>query len=150
MMIHGIKTWLMSIVFISGVLFCFTHIPFANATPSPKDIEGTKKITAEKLIEYVEEFDNLIIIDSRIRTDQQLGYIEGSISLSDTHTTCKTLKDIIPSKTQPIIFYCNGPKCGRSANAIKTALKCGYSNTYWFRGGFEEWKNKKYPYISTY
>ena len=38
-------------------------------------------------------------------------------------------------------------KCGRSAKAIVIALQCGYSNIYWFRGGFEEWLSKGYPYL---
>jgi len=69
------------------------------------------------------------------------------LSLPDEQTTCDSLAEAIPSKQAPALFYCNGPKCGRSAVAVKIALDCGYQRIYWFRGGFEEWKNKAYPYV---
>ncbi|MBL4868208.1 MAG: rhodanese-like domain-containing protein [Pseudomonadales bacterium] len=47
-----------------------------------------------------------------------------------------------------MVYYCNGPKCGRSATAVKIALKCGYEKIFWFRGGFEEWKIKRFPIIN--
>lgn len=41
----------------------------------------------------------------------------------------------------------DGVKCGRSAKAIKIAVKCGYSNLFWFRGGYAEWLEKGYPVV---
>jgi rhodanese-related sulfurtransferase len=114
---------------------------------SPDFIEGSIKVDAEGLINTANEIPDLIIIDSRIRTDRQHGYIEESISLPDEETNCTTLGQVIPTLSSPVLFYCNGPKCGRSAVAVKKALACGYDNIYWFRGGFEEWKEKKYPYV---
>ena len=114
---------------------------------SPLKIPGTTMVTAEKLIEILESTPELIIIDSRIVGDRQQGYIEDSISLPDEQTTCASIAKIVPKTNHPTSYYCNGPKCGRSANAVKIALKCGYSNIYWFRGGFEEWKNKNFPVV---
>jgi len=114
---------------------------------SPLTITGTTKVTAENLIELLESTPELIIIDSRIVGDRQQGYIEDSISLPDEETTCARIAKIVPKLNHPTVYYCNGPKCGRSANAIKIAQKCRYSNIYWFRGGFEEWKQKKFPIV---
>ena len=91
--------------------------------------------------------DKLVIIDSRISDDRRQGYIEGSISLSDENTDCDSLSLYLQALKSPVIFYCNGPKCGRSARAVKIALACGYETVYWFRGGFEEWQAKNYPII---
>ncbi len=118
-----------------------------NATPSPESIEGSIKVTAEEFIDLVDQIPNLTIIDSRIPGDRKQGYIEGSSSLPDVDTTCETLAKLIPKKDSPSLFYCNGVKCGRSAKAVKIAVDCGYSNIYWFRGGFEEWLEKGYPYL---
>jgi rhodanese-related sulfurtransferase len=118
-----------------------------SAPTSPEHIDGTKQVDAEGLIEVVGEIENIIIVDSRIPGDRKQGYIEGSISLPDVETTCETLAKHIPAKTSPALFYCNGVKCGRSAVAVKMAISCGYTNTYWFRGGFEEWLAKGYPYL---
>lgn len=119
----------------------------AQEHSSPEDIPGAKKIDAEGVIDLAEKMSTLKIVDSRIASDRLQGFIEGSLSLPDEKTTCDSLAEIAPKKDQPTMFYCNGPKCGRSAVAVQVALGCGYKDVYWFRGGFEEWKNKRYPYV---
>ena len=112
---------------------------------SPETIEGTHKIEAEELIELANRNENQFIIDSRISSDRKLGYIPGSISLPDTGTSCESLARLIPEKSDPVIFYCNGPSCRRSDNAVVIAVECGYTKVYWFRGGIEAWKANNYP-----
>ncbi len=112
---------------------------------SPESIEGAQKIDAEKLIRLVNQDKARIIIDSRISSDRKLGYIPGSISLPDTETSCESLAGLIPQKSDPVVFYCNGPKCRRSDNAVVIAADCGYTNIYWFRGGIEAWRENNYP-----
>jgi len=119
----------------------------AEEIKSPEFIEGVEKISAEGVFKLIGEMDNLIIVDSRIKGDRVKGYLESSISLPDTKTSCKTLAKVIPKKNHPSLFYCNGIKCGRSAVAIEIAKKCGYKNIYWFRGGFEMWEKKGFPFI---
>jgi len=119
----------------------------AEEIKSPEFIEGVEKVTAEDVFKLIREMDDLIIVDSRIKGDRAKGYLESSLSLPDTQTSCKTLAKIIPKKTHPSLFYCNGIKCGRSAVAIEIAKKCGYKNIYWFRGGFEMWEKKGFPFI---
>lgn len=135
-------------IIIFGIIFItYSSLSYAIGKLSPLFINGTVKVNAEKLIELVGKTDDLIIIDSRIKSDRQQGYIESSLSLPDSETSCATLSEILTHKKSPVVFYCNGPKCGRSAVAVKVAVLCGYTNTFWFRGGFEEWKQKKYPFI---
>lgn len=112
----------------------------------PEQIEGATKISAEELIALAETVPELIIIDARISKDRTHGYIEGSISLPNTKTDCATLSKTVKALNSPTVYYCNGPKCGRSAKSINIALKCGYHNIYWYRGGFEDWKDQNYPY----
>lgn len=114
---------------------------------SPDTIAGTTKVDAEGLLDLVDKTPELIIIDARIRQDRVQGYIEGSVSLPDIETNCVSLARLIPGKSSPVLFYCNGVKCGRSAKSSLQALACGYSRIYWFRGGIEEWKQKNYPFL---
>ena len=133
-----------------GVLCVVCGISVLQATETedmPDMIEGTTKVFAEDVLKLAETIDDLLIVDARIEIDRKQGFIEGSISLPDVNTNCKSLAKIIPTKTTPVLLYCNGVKCGRSAVSAKIALKCGYSKLYWFRGGFEEWKNKGFPSI---
>lgn len=113
---------------------------------TPAKIKGTTRITAEGVINLVEKYDNLVIIDSRAAKDRMAtGHIEGSVGLPDTKTNRKVLGKHLASKSTPVIFYCNGVKCGRSVKAAKIAVKSGYKKVYWFRGGWEEWANKGMP-----
>ncbi|MCG6969190.1 MAG: rhodanese-like domain-containing protein [Gammaproteobacteria bacterium] len=130
--------------FLLATIICTTP---AIAETSPEKIEGSTLVNAEEFIELVGKIPELLVIDSRIPGDRKQGYVEGSISLPDVDTTCESLAKVIPKKESPTLFYCNGVKCGRSAKAVKIALSCGYSNIYWFRGGFEEWLAKGYPYL---
>ena len=119
----------------------------ADATLAPENIDGSRKVTAEDIFDLAEKIPDLLIIDARIRADRRQGYLETSVSLPDIKTDCRSLKKTIKKKSSPVLFYCNGPKCGRSAKSVKKALKCGYNNIYWFRGGFEEWEAKGFPLL---
>ena len=138
----SLKTLLTTVIFLFFLFAC--KISFADDYISPAEIKGSTKIDAESLIKLAAEHKNLVIIDSRIKSDRRQGYIAGSTSLPDTETDCFSLFQIINRKNTATVFYCNGPKCRRSDHAIVIASECGYTNIYWFRGGFEEWKNKNY------
>jgi len=114
---------------------------------SPGEISGALRIDAERLLDLYAQIDDLTVIDARIESDRKNGYIENSISLPDIRTDCQALAQWIPSVHHPVAFYCNGPKCGRSARSAGTAVQCGYDRVYWFRGGIEEWTQKQYPLI---
>ena len=114
---------------------------------SPEQIDGVTNVNAEGLIEMVMQHGDLVLIDSRIISDRNEGYIEGSVSLPDIDTNCDSLGNAISTPRTPMLFYCNGVRCGRSANAAEIALSCGYSNIYWFRNGIEEWQEKEYPLV---
>lgn len=134
------------IVFCLLMLFCLVNTAATSASyTSPETIDGAQKIEAEGLIQLANQNESQIIIDSRISSDRKLGYIPGSISLPDTDTSCESLARIIPGKSDPVVFYCNGPKCRRSDNAVVIAADCGYTNIYWFRGGIEAWSANNYP-----
>lgn len=133
---------------VFGLLMLVCMSPYAansESYTSPETIAGTRKINAEELIDLVNRNENQVIIDSRISSDRKLGYIPGSISLPDTDTNCESLARVIPDKSKPVVFYCNGPKCRRSDNAVVTATACGYTSIYWFRGGIEAWRANNYP-----
>lgn len=111
----------------------------------PETIDGTTRVAAETIFELFDEFDDLVIIDSRKPADREAGYIEGSVALPDFDTNGDSLAKHLESKSTPVLFYCNGERCGRSGKAAKIAIKEGYKNIYWFRGGWEEWTKKGYP-----
>lgn len=129
------------------LLLLLPCMAMGNHPVSPDSIPGTTLVDAAALIELAATQPDLRIIDSRISSDRRHGYIEGSISLPDVETDCSSLARHIDSKQTPTLFYCNGPKCGRSGKAIKVAVDCGYQQLYWYRGGMEDWMDEGFPVI---
>lgn len=120
---------------------------YAEKKEVEKSITGTKVVSAEEVFDLYEDFDDLVIIDSRKPADRANGYIEGSVALPDFDTNEASLAEHLPSNKTPVVFYCNGIKCGRSGNAAKIAVKLSYESIYWFRGGWEEWMANEYPFV---
>ena len=130
-----------------AALLAFVSVVCAEESIAPESIPGVTRVDAEGVLTLVEKTPRIVIIDSRIAMDRKQGHLEGSLSLPDTETNCAALARIIPEKDRPALFYCNGVKCGRSAVAVKIARQCGYTRLYWYRGGFEDWKQRNYPYL---
>ena len=138
------------------LLIYFSAIPWSNAGAadsvenpivSPATVTGTRIVNSEQLIEAASNTPALILIDSRVAADRTDGFIEGSVNLTDTDTSCASLAEVVPGKATPLLFYCNGIRCGRSARAAAVAVACGYSDVLWFRNGMEEWLDKEYPLV---
>ena len=87
------------------LLIYFSAIPWSPAgaadsveTPivSPATVAGTRIVNSEQLIEAASDIPGLILIDSRVAADRTDGFIEGSVSLTDTDTSCATLAEVVP------------------------------------------------------
>ena len=127
------------------LLLLMSGAAIASTENTPEKISGTTKVTAEMIFELFETHDDLVIIDSRTAQDRSKGYIEGSLGIPDGDTTPEVLAQNIPTKSTPVVFYCNGPKCGRSVKTSKMAVASGFTKVFWFRGGWEEWSSKGLP-----
>jgi len=114
--------------------------PFA-----PESIPGSVTVNAEQTVELIQSEERLTIVDSRRFEEYAKGHIEGAVSLLDTDMTEEALVAHAPGRHDPLLFYCNGERCLRSANAVNNALIWGYDRIYWFRGGWQEWADKELP-----
>lgn len=139
----------------SKFVFCYVFCLFILSALStnvlaenkaPESIDGTTRVSAEQVVELVTNTPDLVVIDARKTSDRdEAGWIEGSIGLPNYDTNEESLKKHIASKSTPVLFYCNGVKCGRSVESSKIAVGLGYEKIYWFRGGWEEWMQKGMP-----
>jgi rhodanese-related sulfurtransferase len=135
------------VTIVSAALLLLVSSSSIAAEKTPESIDGTTRVTAEEVIELVGNHDDLVVIDARIVADRAQGWIEDSVSLPNIDTTPETLAKVAPDKSKPVLFLCNGVKCGRSVESSKNAVKWGYKKIYWFRGGMEEWENKGLPTV---
>lgn len=134
---------LFSPLFALLALFAFTTAQAGEL--QPETVDGAKTVTAEQLLDLVDQLDNLVIIDARGQGDYDKGHIPDVVRIKNDDVTADSLAAAVPTMDTPIAFYCNGVKCGRSADAVAKAKAAGYTNLYWFRGGIAEWQEKGYP-----
>jgi PQQ-dependent catabolism-associated CXXCW motif protein len=45
----------------------------------------------------------------------------------------------------PVVFFCEGAQCWESYNAALRALKIGFTDVYWYRGGIFSWEQAGLP-----
>ncbi|MCW9025546.1 MAG: rhodanese-like domain-containing protein [Gammaproteobacteria bacterium] len=127
-------------------LFLYSIMALADQKASaPESVMGAKTVIAEDVIELMMAEPDVTIIDSRKNSEYLKGHIEGAISILNTTMTQDELEIFVPDKNSAIIFYCNGSRCLRSSDSARKALSWGYENIYWFRGGWKEWLEKKFP-----
>ena len=137
-----------------GLLLCWSvltipgHV-FADERPNaPDTIPGAVIVTAEELAELILSRPELVILDSRKNSEFAKGHIEKAINLVNSDMRRETLAAIVPDRNRAIVFYCNGVRCMRSTDAVKKAMEWGYKNVFWFRGGWDEWTEKRLPAIT--
>lgn len=136
-----------AIIFYISVMFSSTLS--ADQKPhAPENIQNVTIVSAEETIEMILANPDLVVIDSRKKTEFQKGHIEGAINILNTKLKQEDLEKISPDKSKEILFYCNGTRCLRSTDSIKKAKKWGYSRLIWFRGGWKEWTEKRLPVVT--
>lgn len=120
----------------------------ALAGDGPLSITGATTVNADDLLALVQTSSDLIIVDNRTIADYESGHIEGALHLIDTEMSDEAvLARVVKDKDAPILFYCNGVKCGRAANATTKAVEWGYSRVYYYALGMAEWKKRGLPLV---
>ncbi len=136
-----------TLVVLIGLALAFTLAQPTLADGVPLEIKGVKTVNSDALIALIQSTDNLVIIDARVAAEYAEAHIEGAISLTDTDMTEALLARQVKSKDTPVLFYCNGLKCGRAAHALRQALTWGYRNLYYYALGMTEWKRRELPLV---
>jgi rhodanese-related sulfurtransferase len=145
-----------AVFFISTMKILALFLSIAAATAliagekpyAPENMPGTTIVSAEELIEMILENPELVVIDSRKKTEYIKGHIEGAINILNTELELEGLASIAPDRSTALLFYCNGVRCLRSSDSITKAVGWGYTNVFWFRGGWNEWTEKRLPVVT--
>ena len=124
------------------------------AADVPASLAGAKLVTAEDVAKLAGA--GALVVDTRVASEYADGHIKGAVSIPYREKSEKTvnfdatedsfnLAKLPPDKAAAIVMYCNGPDCWKSFKASTTAIKGGYTNINWYRGGFPNWKSKGLP-----
>lgn len=134
------------------LLFCCALLLSSNILAedkwlAPEVIAGAETVDAAGVLDLAERYVDLVVIDSRKITDYENGHIEGAINLPDTDTSSVSLDKVLENKRTTVVFYCNGINCKRSSIAVSIALESGFSSVFWYRKGWDEWTQLKFPIV---
>ena len=121
---------------------------------TPRVLDGAKIVTAAEAGTLMRR--GVPIFDTRVKAEYDDKHIKGARSLPYGEKSHKEvdfdasldkfdLGGLPEDRNAPVIFACNGPECWKSYKASVTAIKAGYKQVYWLRGGFPEWKAKGFP-----
>ena len=119
----------------------------ALAEDAPMEIPGAKTVNARQIFELVNMTPNIVILDNRKEEDFTSGHVEGAVRLIDTDVNAESLAMHVKGKDTPVLFYCNGVKCGRAAKAAEKAVQLGYNRVYYYALGMDEWNAQRLPLV---
>ena len=132
--------------FLAAALLVGLAAP-VSAQDAPLEIKGATTVNAQQIFALIDKHAKLVILDNRKEEDFAAGHIEGAIRLIDTDVSAETLAKYIAAKDTPVLFYCNGVKCGRAAKATEKAVQLGYTTVFYYALGMDEWNKEKLPLV---
>ncbi len=115
----------------------------ASDQESPLTVGGAVTITTEKAKELFDQ--GVPFVDVRTDKDWDAGRIPGAEHLELKSSFSQAALGAFAGPTDPVVFYCNGSKCLRSAEAAEQAVSWGYGQVYYYRDGFPAWQAAGYP-----
>jgi ABC-type phosphate/phosphonate transport system substrate-binding protein/rhodanese-related sulfurtransferase len=120
---------------------------------TPRVLENVKIVSATEVAELMRK--GVTLFDTRSEEEYRDKHVRGAKWLPYNEKSAKEVgfdakKDLfdlagITDKNAPVIFACNGAECWKSYKSAVTAINAGFTQVYWFRGGFPEWVAKGYP-----
>ena len=88
-----------------------------------------------------------IFIDSRKKEDWEDGHIAKAVHLDrgDRKNYTREKVSNMFKKDQALVTYCYGEVCTRSSQMAADLVSVGYTNVYFYRGGFPAWSFAGHP-----
>ncbi|MFP5408543.1 MAG: rhodanese-like domain-containing protein [Gammaproteobacteria bacterium] len=126
-----------------------------NTTPTV--LPGAKVITAAEAQALIAK--GMAVYDVRVEEEFEKAHIPGARSVTYKEGSAKevgfdpgddqwALSRLPKDKATPFIVYCDGTICWRGYKSAVMAIKAGYKNVHWFRGGFPEWREAGLPTVT--
>lgn len=123
-----------------------------NTTPT--SLPGAKVVSAAEARALIER--GMPVYDVRVAEEYQTAHVPGAILVPYNEASAKevgfdpgddqfALNRLPKDKNTPFMMYCDGTICWKSYKSATMAVKAGWKNVHWFRGGFPEWKEAGFP-----
>ena len=127
----------------------------ADEPVTPTTLKGGKVITVDEAA-ALSKAKSAVFVDTRSPLNSGKGHIPAAVSAaykekSEKVENFKASDDsfdfakIPADKAAAIVFYSDGPTGWKSYKAAVLAVKEGYKNVSYFRGGYTDWTAKNLP-----
>jgi PQQ-dependent catabolism-associated CXXCW motif protein len=121
--------------------------------PTPNQIPGGQLITTKGLQPLLQQGVQVHVFDVLGGPESLPNAIPavwasqpGSFDDATQRQMGQMLRQVSRGKTDaPLVFYCQSAECWMSYNAALRAIRLGYRNVLWYRGGVEAWKSAGLP-----
>ena len=110
---------------------------------APLQVEGATTVGVDEAKALFDQ--GVLFIDPRGDADFDAGRIPGAVHLPLSGVLSESSLAEVASKDEPLVFYCNGIKCGLSGESCAKAVAWGYTNVHYFREGFPGWEAAGLP-----
>jgi rhodanese-related sulfurtransferase len=106
--------------------------------------EGVRAVGELEVIDHLE--GGLALIDSRLPAAHSEGTIPGAQNIPHAEAA-ERIDELDPRG--PTVFFCNGPQCGASPDAIYSLLAEGFPPRaiLYYRGGLHDWVSLGLPLV---
>ncbi len=106
--------------------------------------EGFGLIDTAGLKDLLDRDTDIALFDARNPEEYQEVHIRGAESLPEKKFD--EFSHLLPKdRAKPVVFYCNGVKCGKSRKAALKVLAAGYKNVLVYAEGMPVWEEKGMP-----
>jgi rhodanese-related sulfurtransferase len=78
------------------------------------------------------------VLDVRSAAEYAIAHIPGSVNVYEKELD--RVVQLFPDKSSRMVFYCNGPFCGKSKRLSEQLVKLGYSNVRRYQLGLPVWR----------
>lgn len=127
----------------------------ANKPETPTSIAGAKVVSVDEA-RAMATGKAAVFIDTRNAMNFGKGHVPGAMTASykeksepvenfDASQDSFTMEKLPADKSAKVVFYSDGPTGWKSYKAAVLAVKAGYRNVMYMRGGFAEWEAKGAP-----
>jgi PQQ-dependent catabolism-associated CXXCW motif protein len=118
--------------------------------PTPTSIPGGQTVTTDRLLAlYQQGAQNGLLVFHVLGPGPMLPNAQNAAPASQPGTfddqTQQQFGQYLQQVTQgnrarPLVFYCQSTQCWMSYNAALRAIRMGFTQVYWYRGGIEAWQ----------
>ena len=112
-------------------------IPTVHRTTLGETGQATPEVSTEEIVRILASGSEPLL-DVRSPEEFAIAHIPGSINLYEKEV--ELVRQRYPDKATRLVFYCNGPFCGKSKRLSEQLVALGYTNVRRYQLGLPVWR----------